>query len=46
MKSKRNRKTRKNPDKSAVILNSLISIKANLEALERKAGTPEIVQQA
>lgn len=46
MKSKRNRKTRKTPDKSAVILSSLISIKANLEALERKAGTPETVQQA
>ena len=46
MKRKRNRKTQKAPEKSAVILSSLISIKANLDALERKAGTPEIVQQA
>ena len=46
MERKKNRKTQKAPEKSAVILSSLLIIKANLEALERKAGTPETAPQA
>ncbi len=46
MKRKKNRKTQKAPEKSAVILNSLISIKENLDALERKAAAQKKVMQA
>ena len=41
MKRNKNRKTRKQKPKSAVILESLLTIKANLDELESKAGQAE-----
>lgn len=46
MKRKRNRKTQKAQDRSAFILSSLICIKANLEALERKTAEAKAEPQA